>query len=133
MSVLQYTSVKGRAMDILEELMVQSEVVALPDLEYVIRLVLEELVVNISSYAYGADGDGPLSVTMQRSDDRLTLVLDDEGTAFDPLQHADPDITQSIEERPIGGLGILLVKQMMDDVTYNRQDGHNILTLTKQL
>lgn len=120
-------------MDILEDVMAHDDVTALPELEFVIRLVLEELIVNVSNYAYGVDGDGPLRITLDRTSSRLTITLEDEGIPFNPLEHEDPDITQSIAERPIGGLGILLVKQMMDEVSYVYEHGCNRLVVVKHL
>jgi anti-sigma regulatory factor (Ser/Thr protein kinase) len=58
---------------------------------------------------------------------RLSFI--DDGTPWNPLTHADPDITLSAEERPIGGLGLLMVKKMMDDVSYSRDGGTNVLRL----
>ena len=65
--------------------------------------------------------------------DKLVFTITDSGVPFDPTQQADPDITLSVEERAIGGLGIHLVRQLMDDIRYERKDNKNILTLTKQI
>lgn len=96
-----------------------------------LQLAIEEAMVNIINYAYpkGTDGTGTLTVT--DSNNTLTFVLTDSGIPFDPTAKADPDITMSAEERPIGGLGIMLIKKIMDNVTYVYSNSHNILTMTK--
>ena len=99
-----------------------------------IDLVVEEIFVNIASYAY-KDGGGKARVScdLDKEKNLLTLVFEDEGVPFDPLAKEDPDITASAEEREIGGLGILLTKKLMDDVSYKNEGGKNILTLVKKL
>ena len=98
-----------------------------------LNLALEEAVVNVMNYAYPAGTQGDVRLAVQVEGDTLTFVLSDSGTPFDPTAKEDADTTLSAEERPIGGLGILLVKQLMDTVAYQRADGQNILTLTKKL
>lgn len=95
-------------------------------------IVLEELFVNIASYAY-PDGGGDCTIGLSVADGKLECVISDSGVAFDPLSKADPDITLSAEERKIGGLGIFMVRNMMDEVIYERRDGKNILTIRKKL
>ena len=99
-----------------------------------IDIAVEEMFVNIASYAYGS-GTGMAKVGIEISDDRQTakIVLTDQGIPFDPLAKPDPDVTLSADERQIGGLGIYMVKKTMDDLTYEYRDGSNILTITKQL
>lgn len=108
----------------------------LPDDEgilFKIRLSVEEVVENVVSYAY-ENGAGYLEVCVEKSEaNMLTIQLKDEGKPFDPLAMPDPDITLSAEDRKIGGLGIFLCKQMMDNVTYRFENNCNILTLQKQL
>lgn len=94
-----------------------------------LNLALEEAVVNVMNYAYPGQEDMPVNLSYSREGDHLTFVLDDHGIAFDPTQAKDPDITLSADERPIGGLGILLVKRIMDSVSYERRGEHNILTM----
>ena len=93
-----------------------------------LNLALEEAVVNVISYAY-PDTTGDLSLAVQGASNRLTFVLSDQGVAFDPTQQEAPNITLPAEERNIGGLGIFLVKQIMKEVTYQRKDDKNILTM----
>lgn len=108
------------------------EMIGMPEeLNMPINLALEEAVSNVMLYAYPGKS-GQVLVECVKSD-RLVFTITDSGIPFDPTQQADPDVTQSAEERPIGGLGIFLVRQIMDDIRYERKDNKNILTLTKQL
>ena len=76
---------------------------------------------------------GDVTIEAQANDMRLKFTIIDNGTPFDPTLTADVDTTLSAEERPIGGLGILLVRQMMDSINYERVDGRNVLTLRKNI
>jgi len=96
-------------------------------------LALDEAVTNVVLYAYPKGTEGEVTVAAKREGDTLEVVLTDSGTPFDPTAQEDPDLTLSADERPIGGLGIFLVRQMMDTVRYERKDGKNILTLRKNL
>jgi len=96
------------------------------------RIAVEEIFVNIASYAYPS-GEGEVTVSVTASADRLVFVFADSGTPYDPLAKADPDTTLAAEERDIGGLGIFMVKKMMDDVGYEYRDGQNILAMSKNL
>ena len=99
-----------------------------------LNLALEEWVANVINYAYPKGMRGHVEVTADVSDDVLTLVIKDHGVAFDPTQHAEADIDAELEDRPIGGLGIHLVRTIMDIVEYQRTaDGYNRITLTKAL
>ncbi|MBD5139791.1 MAG: SpoIIE family protein phosphatase [Ruminococcus sp.] len=97
-----------------------------------IDIVVEEIYVNICSYAY-PDGPGDVTAEVAAESGRLTLTFADSGFEYNPLEKEDPDITLSAEEREIGGLGIFMVKQIMDEVTYRRTDGRNVLELTKNV
>ena len=106
-----------------------------------INLAVEEIYVNRAHYAYGQNdsngriipdtGTGPAQIILEADDSRILLTFIDEGIKYDPLKKEDPDITLSAEDREIGGLGIFMVKKIMDDVSYRYEDGKNILTLTK--
>lgn len=106
-----------------------------------INLAVEEVYVNIAHYAYGKldpdgnvvpdSGTGPAEIILDTDDSRVLLTFVDEGTPYDPLKKEDPDTTLSAEDREIGGLGIFMVKKLMDDVSYKYEEGKNILTLTK--
>ncbi len=94
-----------------------------------LELVMEEVLVNIVKYAYR--GKEPGEVTISCSEDGGNLVMDvvDSGVPFDLLAASDPDITAGVDERPVGGLGIYLIKKLMDKVKYRREEGRNRLTL----
>lgn len=94
-----------------------------------VELLLEELLVNVCSYAYG-DGTGEVELVLSDGDDgALTLLIRDWGTPFDPLSAKEPDLTLGIEERGIGGLGVHFVRQMAREVGYRRNGDANELTL----
>jgi sigma-B regulation protein RsbU (phosphoserine phosphatase) len=96
-----------------------------------LNLALEEAVVNVMNYAYPKDTKGDILIDALTDDDRLKFVITDQGVAFDPTAKDEVDTSLSAEERPIGGLGIHLVRQLMDNIEYERKDGNNILTLSK--
>ena len=96
-----------------------------------IAIVVDEIFSNIANYAYNPKVGGA-KVRVAVGED-ITIEFEDTGTAYDPLTAKTPDITLSEEEREIGGLGLFMVKKMMDSVEY-RRDGHrNILTIKKKL
>ena len=97
-----------------------------------LNLALEEAATNVVLYAYEG-GEGLVDIDAIYNTDYLKFVITDSGIPFDPTQKEDADTTLSAEERPIGGLGIFLVRQIMDVVNYERIDGKNILTLIKKL
>lgn len=99
-----------------------------------ISVALEEVFINVAHYAY-PDGDGKakVSINIDPTTDEMTCILSDSGIAFNPLTQDDPDITLPVEQREIGGLGILIVKKTMDYVEYSRENGENILTMRKKL
>lgn len=98
-----------------------------------LNLVLEEAVTNVIMYAYPQEQNEHIYLTAKKQDDRLVFVLTDSGIAFDPTQTPDADITLSAEERQIGGLGIFLIRKIMNEVKYERIDDKNVLTLEKEL
>ncbi|MCQ2490927.1 MAG: ATP-binding protein [Ruminococcus sp.] len=99
-----------------------------------IELAVEEVFVNIASYAYNPD-TGPATVRVEVKPDGSAVMITfiDHGIPYDPLAKADPDVTISAEDRQIGGLGIFLVKKNMDDIRYEYVNGSNILTIEKNL
>ena len=97
-----------------------------------LNLALEEAVSNVMLYAYPPDTDGQVYVKATLGNDRLVFQVSDKGIPFDPTVAADPDLEVGVEDRPIGGLGIYLVKHIMDEVSYRRENGMNILSMTKK-
>lgn len=99
-----------------------------------IDIVIDELFSNIARYAYHPE-KGSATVRVEVSEEPLSVILTfiDSGVPYDPLNHEDPDITLSADEREIGGLGIFMVKKTMDDISYEYKDGRNILTVKKNL
>ena len=104
-----------------------------PSLTMSLNLALEEAVVNVMNYAYPPGQAGTVDIEMVVSDTSLVFVISDAGRPFDPTQAAEADTTLSADERPIGGLGIYLVRHLMDDIRYERLDDRNVLTLTKRI
>ncbi len=99
-----------------------------------IGVAVEEIFVNIASYAYAPDrGNATVRVEVSQEPVSVTITFVDHGTPYDPLSKEDPDVTLTAEQRTIGGLGIFMTKQLMDDVAYEYKDGKNILTLKKNL
>ena len=101
---------------------------------YQINLVLEELLVNISKYAY-KDNKGVIDISYEISDDHksIKVTIKDKGKEFNPLEKENPDLKATAENRKIGGLGIFIVKNMVDAIKYQRKENENILEFTKQL
>lgn len=98
-----------------------------------LNLALEEAVSNVILYAYPSGADGLVDIEADISPDSLVFILSDSGKPFDPTAAPDADVTLSAEERPIGGLGIFLVRSIMDEVRYERVDGRNIFTMIKKI
>jgi len=99
-----------------------------------INVAVEEIFTNVSSYAYEPDtGNVTIGVYPEDDNSAVTIMFSDRGVPYNPIDKEDPDITLSAEERQIGGLGIYLVKQVMDDVKYEYKDGCNVLEIKKKL
>ncbi|WP_054698049.1 ATP-binding protein [Syntrophomonas palmitatica] len=96
-----------------------------------INLSLDELITNIINYGYADNDEHNIIINLQAGDAEAVVELRDDGLPFNPLELPDPDTGQSLDERPIGGLGIYLVRRMMDQVEYRRQDNQNIMTMKK--
>ena len=95
-------------------------------------IAVEEVFVNIASYAYGTDtGRAVIQLRETHNPEGVSVTFIDEGIPYDPLAKPDPDVTLSAAERPIGGLGIYMVKKSMDDIIYEYRDNRNKLTLMK--
>lgn len=102
-----------------------------PSLAKKLRLAVEEAVVNVMDYAYPPGTTGDIIIHVTSDGEALNFVITDSGVAFDPTVQDKADTTLSAEDRPIGGLGILLVREMMDTINYERTDGKNVLLLRK--
>lgn len=98
-----------------------------------VNLSLDELLTNTINYGFPEGGQHEILVELLLRDSTMVIKIYDDGIAFNPLQHAEPDISQDIEERPIGGLGIHLVRNMMDDIEYRREADFNVLTMKKHI
>jgi sigma-B regulation protein RsbU (phosphoserine phosphatase) len=98
-----------------------------------LRLAVEEAVVNVMEYAYPAGTKGDVSIRVTSDGEWLRFVISDRGISFNPTEASKADTTLSAEERPVGGLGIRLVRELMDSINYERTDGMNVLTLTKAI
>ena len=95
-----------------------------------INLVLEELGLNIMSYGYGEEGLHEFEITLTSEADVLRIEVTDDGRPFDPLNEApEPDLDASVDDRQVGGLGIHLVRTMVDEMSYRREQDKNHLTL----
>ncbi|MCR5654183.1 MAG: ATP-binding protein [Lachnospiraceae bacterium] len=104
-----------------------------PAKEMQMEVAAEELFVNVANYAYDG-GDGKITVSIDVAEgNSCEISFKDSGAPFDPLAKEDPDVTLSAEERPIGGLGIYMVKKSMDAVEYEYRNGQNVLLIRKIL
>ena len=97
------------------------------------NLALEEAVVNVMNYAYPEGTRGNVLIEAQAEGNCLRFTIMDSGKPFDPTARGEVDTTLSAEERGIGGLGIHLVRQLMDSIDYKRVDGRNVLSLCKKI
>ena len=99
-----------------------------------IDVAVEEIFVNISSYAYNPE-IGPATIKIEIMEEPLSVIISfmDNGKQYDPLAKPDPDVKLPLKERKKGGLGIFMVKKTMDNVTYEYKEGQNILTITKSI
>ena len=98
-----------------------------------LNLALEEAVVNVMSYAYPEGTIGDVDIEVVKGPQYLDFIISDSGKPFDPTTKEDPDTNLSVEERPIGGLGIHIIRQIMDSVHYERKENRNYLTLRKNI
>ena len=104
------------------------------DVLYKVDIAIDELFGNIARYAYQPD-EGPATVKVDVLPEPLSVILTfiDNGLPFNPLERPDPDVTLSVFERTPGGLGIYMVRNSMDEVTYEYKDGQNVLTIRKRM
>lgn len=97
-----------------------------------VKIAAEEALVNVINYAYH-DADGNIEINCDAKEGRgLVIEIIDKGIPFDPTSMPEPDINAPIEDRRIGGLGVYMMHQLMDEVNYRRDEDRNILTLAKR-
>ena len=131
MSKLHFQSIKGQAREILTAILKSPEVASCNLKETLaLRLACEEIVMNVTTYAYPEGAEGFLDVDIQKTD-RITIRFEDGGVPFNPLEQQKPDTGLSWKNRRIGGLGIFLVRRKVDDVRYVYENGKNVLTIEK--
>ncbi len=98
-----------------------------------VTLALDEVLTNVISYAYDDDAEHEILVHVSLNDCELRVQVEDDGQPFDPLGLPPPDLDLGIDDRPIGGLGVHLVRCVMDGLEYRRESGRNILVMIKRL
>ncbi len=98
-----------------------------------LNLALDEVVTNIISYAYDDDGDHHIMVGVTLDGDVVSVRVEDDGRAFNPLDAPAPDLRLGVDERPIGGLGVHIVRTLMDALEYRRENDRNIFVMTKRV
>jgi anti-sigma regulatory factor (Ser/Thr protein kinase) len=104
-----------------------------PAFEFHLNMVIEEAFTNVIKYAFNDDREHEIELNFNRQDDCLIITLTDDGQPYDPTAKADPDTALPASDRPIGGLGIFLVKKYMDEVRYRRHNNKNQLIFVKKL
>jgi anti-sigma regulatory factor (Ser/Thr protein kinase) len=99
-----------------------------------INIAIDELFSNISFYAYNPEvGTATVRVDVENNPPAVVVTFIDQGKEYNPLEKDEPDITASAEDRPIGGLGVFMVKKMMDAIEYEYKNGQNILKIKKNI
>jgi sigma-B regulation protein RsbU (phosphoserine phosphatase) len=104
-----------------------------PNLAFEINLALEEILTNVISYGYDDSDEHEIMIRLSCKGEEVTAEVEDDGRPFNPLEAAEPDTGKPLEERPVGGLGIHLVRKFMDDVEYKSQQGKNLLVMKKRI
>ena len=129
MSTFHFQPIKGQARQILDAILKSPEVASCHLKETLaLRLACEEIVMNVTSYAYPEGVDGFLDVTIRKTD-RIEIRFEDGGMPFNPLEQIAPNTKLSWKKRRIGGLGIFLLRRKMDDVRYVYENHKNVLTI----
>ena len=103
------------------------------ELQLNLNLVMEEMVVNVISYAYPEGKTAEIELLAESDGKELTFVLSDRGKEFAPTLSESADMDQNPAERDLGGMGIYIVKNIMNEVTYQRLEGKNLLTMKKEI
>ena len=97
-----------------------------------LKLAVEEAVTNVIDYAYPNGTEGNIDIIIEADENRIRFILTDSGAEFDPTGVSKADTTLTVDERPIGGLGVFLVRNLMDSINYERTDGKNVLRMEKR-
>lgn len=104
------------------------------DAVFQIQLSLEELFTNVVYYAHDDDLEHDVEIIFQKQGSTVTIAISDDGQPFNPLEDApEPDIDATLEERRIGGIGVVLAKELMTELRYERDDGHNRMIMIKKI
>ena len=98
-----------------------------------IQLAVEELLTNILNYAFTDQREHEIRVCLRPDESQFEIEVADDGRPFNPLEHPAPDLSLPLERRPVGGLGIHMIRKSMDRIDYRRTDGKNILVMAKQI
>lgn len=105
---------------------------ALPSpLLFEVNLVIEEIFTNIVFYAFNDDKEHLINIMVEKVNNAIKIIIEDSGLPFDPMTTPEPDFNKSLLDREIGGLGIHLIKKLMDQVEYHRLEGKNVLQMIK--
>ncbi|HWP60386.1 MAG TPA: ATP-binding protein [Candidatus Acidoferrales bacterium] len=104
----------------------------LENIVFDVTLALEEVLTNIISYAFDDDGEHKIRIRLSLDEGVLTAEVEDDGRPFDPLRVPAPELSSPLEKRPVGGLGIHLIRGLMDELEYRRVRGRNVLRLKKK-
>lgn len=126
MTRLHFTSIRGKAIGIIDVILHSEEVASADDMLRSIHLVVEEIVVNIVNYSHS----DYLDVEIMRDEDSVTMCFRDGGVPFNLLEAKTPDISLPMRQRKIGGLGIFMVKKEVDTIDYEYTNGENVITVT---
>lgn len=129
MTKLHFQPIQGKATQIVDAILHTEEIASLTSERNIIRLVVEELIVNIVNYS----GSDYIDIELKRDENSITLCFRDNGIPFNPLKRVMPDTTLPLEKRQIGGLGIYLVIKKTDAISYEYTNGENILTVSKKI
>jgi serine/threonine-protein kinase RsbW len=125
--ITELTSLAGKVDELAEEWEI-SQALAMK-----INLAIEEAVSNIIFYGFADERKHEIEISITLDNNWLTINITDDGVPFNPLEQQQPDVTLPAEERPVGGLGIFLISQIMDEMHYTRKGNLNILTLNKTI